>query len=295
MTVDAQGRQVEVARAGRGAPLLFLHGLADVHSVLPPDPLPALPAALAADHEVLAPAHPGYPGSDPLPAGATVEDAAVHYLDLLDAVGWGTVDVVGCSFGGWMAAEFAVRHPHRVRRLVLVSPLGVGVPGASPALFFGAVAPRGVGGIDEARGVLFADPDGPAARAALPDEPDRDHQLRWFGGLAGAAAIGWKAPQLRNPKLASHLWRIRVPTLLVWGEADRLAPVAHADAWHEALANDGFADRSPGEPAPAAGDREKTSDVRVVTIPDAGNAVGLEAPGAVADAIETFMRETART
>jgi pimeloyl-ACP methyl ester carboxylesterase len=271
MTVDVQGRQVAVARAGPGEPLLFLHGLADIHSAVPPDPLPALPAELARDHDVLAPAHPGYAGSDPLPAGATVEDAAFHYLDLLDAVGWGTVDIVGCSFGGWIAAEFAVRHPHRVRRLMLVSPVGLCVPGPAPALFFGAVAPRGVGGFGEARRVLFADPDGPAALDALPDEPDRDHQLRWFGGLAGAAAIGWKAPQLRNPKLASHLWRIRVPSLLVWGVADRLAPLANADAWCEAL-----------------------PDARLVTVPGAGNAAGLEAPDAVADAVRTFMRETAR-
>ena len=96
-----------------------------------------------------------------------------------------------------MAAELAVRRPERFARMVLIDPLGLSVTGESGPAFFGAVAPRGFGGFGEARRLLFAEPEGSSARAALPDDMARDQQLLWFGGLAGAARLGWTAPRSR--------------------------------------------------------------------------------------------------
>ena len=269
MTVaSVAGRDVTYARAGSGPPLLYLHGLADVHSAVPPEPPTPLLASLARHADVVAPALPGYAGSDSLGAHADVEDYAFHFVDLLDTVGLGVVDVVGASIGGWLAAEFALRHPQRVRRLVLVGPLGLHVRDEPGALFFGAAAPRGVGGLGEVRMVLFADPDGSLATDTLPDAlaTDHDRALRWFGGLAGAAAIGWSAPQLCNPKLGERLGRIATPTLLVWGHADRLAPIGHAEAWARAL-----------------------PDARLEVVDGAGHAVTLEQPAPLATLTEQFV------
>jgi pimeloyl-ACP methyl ester carboxylesterase len=259
------GRAVTLTRLGTGPPLLYLHGLADVHSAVAPEPAPPLLAALAKRSEVVAPALPGYAGSDALGAHSDVEDHAFHLADLVDQLGLGAVDMVGASIGGWLAAEFALRHPDRVRRLVLVGPLGLYVPDARGALFFGAAAPRGVGGLGEVRGVLFAEPDGSTALDALPDELTREESLRWFGGLAGAAQLGWPAPQLCNPKLGSRLGRIAAPTLLVWGREDQIAPVAHADAWRRGL-----------------------PDARVEVL-DGGHALTLEQPAGIARVVDGFL------
>jgi pimeloyl-ACP methyl ester carboxylesterase len=49
------------------------------------------------------------------------------------------------------------------------------------------------------------------------------------------ARIGWN-PYLCNPKLRGRLYRITVPTLIVWGESDRLVPLAHGKAYQEGIA-----------------------------------------------------------
>jgi pimeloyl-ACP methyl ester carboxylesterase len=265
-TVDVAGRSTTVTRAGAGTALLYLHGLADLHSARAPDDLPAALTSLAAGREVIAPALPGYVGTEATGVDS-VEEHVFHLLDLLDALGLPQVDVVGHSIGGWIAAEAAVRHPQRFRRLALVAPLGLHVRGTRPALFFGAVAPRGVGGFGEPRSVLFAEPDSEAARTVLPDEMTVDQQLRWFGGLAGAAAIGWTGPQLQDRRLGRHLRRATVPTLVIGGEGDRIVLADHIAAW------------SAGLP-----------DARVVTVPG-GHALVEEAPERVAAEVSAFLSD----
>lgn len=215
--------------------LLYLHGLADVHSAVSAAEGTTLLERLRGSFDVDAPPLPGYEGGPSLDGFDDIDDDVFHVLDLLDAARRDRVVLVGHSLGGWIAAELALRHPDRVARLVLVSPLGLHVPGSPVPPFFGAVAPRGVGGFGEARRLLFAEPDGAVATAALPDDMTPEQQLRWFGGLAGAARRGWDAPHFQSRKLAARLARVRVPMLLVTGDADQLVPPAHAAAWLESV------------------------------------------------------------
>lgn len=232
--IDVAGRPTLLSVAGHGEPVVYLHGLADAHAALDPVHLPAPLVALAAHRRVLAPAHPGYPGTDGR-ATDDREEHVFHLLDLFDTLGLTRADVIGHSLGGWLAAELAVRHSERLGRLLLLSPLGLHVPGTRPALFFGAAAPRAIGGQGEVRSVLFADPAGADATAVLPDEMSTEQQLRWFAGLAGAAKIGWAGPQLQDRRLAGRLHRATMPTALLFGGADRLVLAGHAVVWERAL------------------------------------------------------------
>jgi pimeloyl-ACP methyl ester carboxylesterase len=220
---------------------------------------------LSARADVIAPALPGYHGSTGLEEFDDVEDYVWHLADLCAGAGLGRVDVVGHSLGGWFGAELALRRPDLVRRLVLLGPLGVHVAGVEVPPFFGAVAPRGIGGAGEARRLLFADPDGPVATGALPDVMTTEQQLQWFAGLAGAARLGWKAPHFQSRKLTERLGRLRVPTLVLRGGADLLVPAEAARVW---------ADSVPG--------------ARSAEISGAGHGLALERPD-VADDVEGFL------
>ena len=268
-SLEVDGRKVLVASAGArtGAAVVYLHGLCDVHALVPPEPLTPFVAGLAAGRRVVFPALPGYPGSDPLGRFHDVEDYVFHLGDLVQALelGGGDLALVGHSIGGWLAAELALRRPELVARLVLLAPLGLHVPGAEVPPVFGSLAPRGLGGLDEPRRMLFGDADGAAATAALPDAMTEDQQLRWFGGLAGAAALGWKAPHFQSRRLAARLHRIAAPTLLVCGGRDRLVPGPVSRAWAESLPH-----------------------AELVQVPEAGHAIVLEHPE-LSQGVETFL------
>jgi len=258
---------VAMVRGGRGPSVVYLHGLCDVHGAWPGERFTPFLAGLAARFDVIAPALPGYDGSTGLEVLDDVEDYVWHLADLWGDLGLGPVDVVGHSLGGWLAAELALRRPELVRRMVLVAPLGAHRPGLEVTPFFGAVAPRGVGGTGEARRILFGDPEGSAARAALPDDMELDHQLRWYGGLAGAARLGWKAPHFQSRKLTARLRRITAETLVVAGGRDGLVPPPLARVWADGLAR-----------------------ARLVEVGGAGHSLVLEAPDA-AHTVAAFLGE----
>ena len=127
-TFEINGRRVWLLENGSGAPLLYLHGFADVHSVkqswLP------FHEQLAKTARVIAPAHPGCSQSDEDKDIDTIEDVVFSYLEVLDALKLAQFDLVGSCVGGWIAAELAVRHPEKIRTLVLIGATGLFVQGA---------------------------------------------------------------------------------------------------------------------------------------------------------------------
>src|SRR5215207_2322846 len=157
--VSVDGRQVLLYKAGDGAPLLYLHGLADVHGAsldwLAPH------QALAWRQRLLAPAHPGCSASSGLTDIDRLEDLVFHYLDLLDLLDLPRVDVVGNCLGGWIAAELAIRRPDRIGRLVLIDAPGLYVPDAPIADVFMMAVRRDGANLDDLRRLHFADPASP--------------------------------------------------------------------------------------------------------------------------------------
>ena len=120
-TLSVSGVNLELVEGGAGRPLLFLHAGEGLRPNLPWLQL------LARHFHVLAPHHPGF-GNSALPDWfATVDDLAYLYLDLAEQLDLKDAILVGASFGGWVAAEMAVRNTDRFARLALAAPLGIKV------------------------------------------------------------------------------------------------------------------------------------------------------------------------
>jgi pimeloyl-ACP methyl ester carboxylesterase len=238
--IDIRGHAVAVAECGRGEPLLYLHGLADVHGMasgfLP------FHERLGAGWTVLAPAHVGCAGTDEDEAITTIDDVVFHYLEVLDALRLDRVALVGSCIGGWIAAEIAVRHPERIKKLALLGATGLFVSGKPIEDVFWEVLPANGVQLGGLRGLLFGDTEGDAARSLLPDNPSGprngaaiDRELMRYKTFRFASRIGFKPPYLYNRKLRDRLGRYKGPALVVWGGEDRMVPLAHARAYAEGL------------------------------------------------------------
>ena len=264
--IEVRGRKVAVIEDGSGRPLVYLHGIADVHGVA--GELLGFHRAVAQQRRLIAPAHPGCNGSDELTDGNKVEDFLFHTCEVLDALGLDRVDVVGHCVGGWLAAELAVRHPERVNRLVLLGATGLFVPGQPIAdVFMHSQADRGVS-LATLRRMLFCSAEAPAGLRYFPDGRwDVDEGTRRYAMLRFASAIGFRPPYLYNRPLVDRLYRAGMPALVVWGSEDGMVPVAHGVAYAGKL----------GGASP------------LVQIEGAGHAVHVERPEAVSDVVGAFL------
>ncbi len=220
--VEVDGARLRVLSAGSGPVLLYLHGVGDLGAVIPP-------LALRAErYRVIRPDHPGFNGSDDLPVGSPADVAAVHSR-LLDALGVSSAVLVGYSFGGWVAAELALREPERITRLVLIDPAGMPADEPAPrtldmdpveaAALTWAGAERQAAARDRAAGLAEADPT-----AAAHDRRNRQTTTR----LAGD-------PYMCDPGLPAKVAGLTQPVTLLWGEEDRIIPLSHARSWTDAL------------------------------------------------------------
>jgi pimeloyl-ACP methyl ester carboxylesterase len=209
--------KTEFLRGGKGAPLLYLHGLSrplgwDTDDI-----------GLALHRSVYAPVLPGWKAGR-LPAQITsVADYARLMLAFMDAEKLTKADLVGHSLGGWIALHMALLAAERVDRLVLVDPMGMDLSGC-PA--------TDVSGLDEAalydaafasRGVLVVAGDFGGVPLDLRGGALFKHVLNGQRNLI--ALTGGKCGE---SSLISSLKDVGAETLLVWGESDRLTPLDHA-------------------------------------------------------------------
>src|SRR5262249_43195980 len=84
------------------------------------------------------------------------------------------------------------------------------------------------------REILFHDPDSAMASVVLGDHPDEATMLHAYQSLSALARLVWERPY--DPKLAARLHRISCPTLLVWGDHDRLVPPVYGEAYRGHIA-----------------------------------------------------------
>lgn len=210
---------IHLLTAGRGAPLLYLHGAGGAGRWLP------FQERLAERFTVWFPSHPGHGGSPPAEWVEHVSDLAFHYLDLLDTLGLERVHLVGASLGGWIGAEIATMASHRLASLVLIDPVGIKVENWIYPFLFGMDLPQIVA-------TVFHDPMNAVQLA--PKDGSIDTLAELYRQQTALARVAWN-PYLYNPLLRRRLARITAPTLLCWGRHDRLAPLPCAEAWRKEI------------------------------------------------------------
>lgn len=243
---------VQVWQTGSGNGLLYLHGY-EQH----PGAAPFLDR-LGQNRDVRAPETPGYGESTGLEDIQDILDLALLWRSLIESWGFESVDVVGHSLGGMVAAELAVIAPHRVRKLVLVDSYGLWLDDMPLVDQFG-LSPSALAAAKWHDAAAAPDPE-PSAQS---DRSPLGTAIFRTRNLGSATKFMWPIPDRGLTRRLPHL---TVPTLVLHGESDGLVPVAYA----QELAN-------------------RIPDAKLVTIPGAGHLPMIEAEDAFVSAVTAFL------
>ncbi len=217
-TVEIRGKTVTYLVKGEGKDVVFLHGTGTFPGF---DSL----ADIASRNRLIIPFHPNFGESDDDTDIVQIGDYVLHYMDFFDALALDQFSLGGFSLGGWIAAEFAIRQPDRLAALFLAAPAGLDLPAIPlPDLF--QVAPADI------PAHLTHDPS--VALRYFPTAPDSrfDEAL---GREMGALALVHATDGRGNPKLGHWLHRLHMPTLILWGEEDRVIPAQYAEEWQRGI------------------------------------------------------------
>jgi pimeloyl-ACP methyl ester carboxylesterase len=267
--VSVAGQPVNTIDLGDGPPLVFLHGLSGSW----PNWLEQLPV-FADSRRVIAMDLPGF-GHSPMPLERITISGYARLLDgLFEELGIDAATIVGNSMGGFISAELAIAFPERVERLVLVSPAGLSTyrhprgTRALPALH------RGERIVAAYTAWMASKSDTVTKRAFLRNatlglvtrHPGRLPAALAAEQLRGAGKPGFVQALEANLDydFRHRLPEIACPTLIVWGNSDRVITVRDAAV---------FAELIPGS--------------RKVVYEDTGHMAQIERP----DAFNALLRE----
>lgn len=205
-------------RQGNGRAFLILHGGAGPASVA------GLAEALAQEAQIIVPIHPGFNGEPRPDWFRRIDDLVLAYLELIERLALTNVVVIGNSVGGWIAAEMALRQSPRLAGIVLLNAVGIDTGAAErPIVDPMKLAPA------ERAALSFHDPQrfavapsGPEAAAAM---ASNQQTLRVYAG----------EPFMHDPALRMRLAHISVPTLVAWGESDRIVDAAYGQRYASSI------------------------------------------------------------
>jgi len=242
-----------VLSRGEGRPIVFLHGLfgQEWNGFLDD---------LATTRKVYAPAHAGSVDPSDLETLDGLWDLLIYYDDLFAALGLSRFDLVGHSFGGMMAAEFAAMYPDRIGKLVLIDSLGLwndsypvadhllSTPPVQTAMRFHDLGNAAV-----------------AEQIKAPTEPAEIQAALVTRFLALSSTSQFIHP-IPDRGLRRRLRRIKAETLIIWGAEDQLIPRPYADEFAAGIENS-----------------------RTEIVANAGHTPHVEQRGLVADQVRAFL------
>ncbi len=235
--VTVEERPVNVIDVGEGPAIVFVHGWDGSWQ----NWLENIPF-FARGHRVIALDLPGF-GHSPTPREPISITGYARIVDgLLEALGVDSATVVGNSMGGFIAAETALRHADRVTRLVLVSAAGLAIENQRRQPDLTLLRILGYGGIWMAtRSEAFA--RRPRLRAiALGVVTPRPLAIPADFAFEQLQGQGKKGHLAAFEAMLAYSFRKRLPeigcpTLIVWGDRDRLVPVSDADEFARLIPN----------------------------------------------------------
>lgn len=250
----ATGKIVYLA-AGQGATVVYLH-----HSWGSPGALAFHQALVDAGYRVIVPSMPGWGGSDRPSWARSVRDVAILVGRFLDGLAVESVNLIGAGFGGYVATELATMSPTRLDNLVLLGPAGV-LPEEGEILDQMMLSHRKY--IEES----FKDRE--TYIEHMGEEPAPELRELWDLSREMTARVSWK-PYLHNRRLSPLLADIHLPTLLIWGDNDKVVPVSVSDQFQKPMSN-----------------------AQLHVVEHAGHLVEFEQPQQVADQIASFLKQAA--
>jgi pimeloyl-ACP methyl ester carboxylesterase len=243
--------ELSYSERGSGHPVMVLHGGAGPLSVVPWAEL----LARTRSARVVTPTHPGFSGT-PRPDGlSSIGGLARVYSAFLDALSLRGVTIVGNSFGGGIAAEVALLSGGQLSGLVIVDGTGIEVPGHPVADAFSL--PR-----EELFRRSYHDP----GRFAI--DPSKLPPAALAAMAANFAALKVYSTSPKDTPLGPRLGGIRVPTVVLWGDSDRIADSDYGRAYAQAI---------PG------------ASFRLMK--DTGHVPQIETPDQLADLVWRFIEE----
>ena len=250
-----RGIKCRVREAGRGEPLLFLHGAG---GLFPSEPLLD---ALAERFHVFAPTWPGFGAETGEEALEDMLDFTLHGWDVVEALGLVRPLLVGHSLGGMIAAEMAAVNNAGVEKLALIAPAGVWLD-AHPIPDMFAMTPF------ELPGYLFADAKAGEALLTAGLDMANNEALKNFM-VANSRRLGTAGKLLfpiPNRRFSKRAYRVSAKTLMCWGSQDRLIPPVYAEAWQRLI-----------------------PQAVIARIEGAGHMITLEKPAELAAALAKFL------
>lgn len=251
-TIEVNGHPCRVWEKGQGDALGYIPGYAGL-----PRWTPFLDR-LAERRRVIAPSLPGFPGATGHHDLDTHLDWVIAAHDVLAQSGVIGADLVATGFGAALVADVAAIWREAAKSLTLISPFGL-FDENEPTADVWAVRPNTI------QNIVVANPDRFQELTAQPNDVDR---VEWQVSLARAneAAARYLWP-LGNTGLNKRLHRIEVPTLLIWGEEDKVVPRSYAEKFQQGI----------------------KGQSKVETIPGAGHLAELDQPDRVAEAVLQFV------
>jgi pimeloyl-ACP methyl ester carboxylesterase len=224
--LDVHGTRLELQTCGQGRPILFLHsgeGLCGVGEAL---------KRLSMLGRVIVPSHPGFGRSEFPNTISTVDDLSYFYLDVLDILSLDDTVLLGASFGGWIAAQMAIKCTQRIGKLVLIDSVGIKVGDRTTRDIVDMHALSG----EELVNLTYVNPD--KHKPNFAEFTDED-ALIFARNKETFTYLAWR-PYMHDPKLRGLLRRIQVPTLVLWGENDRIVSPQYGKAFSEEIPGSQF-------------------------------------------------------